>query len=433
MAASMKYIPREQDGLILANFTHGRLNVPEEGGSSETPNFKCYKHTDQGDKRRKHQRIVVAESNSMNYVGQNYGIHAPKHSSNCKYLVGVLDKKRGKMKVFDAQSFHLRPWFGESKGDEESVNATNNEKLSTLQKNDRLTEAFGSSRKQRALESRLRSAVTSQALETLANKAVKHAQSQPASAVKPDEADSGSILPPRNKKAQILNDVYDLNDIISPVCMEMLREVADTSVFLEATKEQITEWRTEEKYCDYILGHLEKLPTKAEDKQQRVCILVYMHYLRKMYAINQKDLKAKKVVVAEDLPDAFNQHFLDNFTQMSASVDGVRKQRSFPQKLKEKVLVRMLTLALLIDDFKTDLGHLQKGLTAQMYLFRNHARALGCKVKVTSAKVPKVSRKLGVHPLLAAPEEPKPPAEDQITAELILPSKFTKQKQKFKR
>ena len=31
-----------------------------------------------------------------------------------RYLVGVLDKESGKMKVYDAKSHQLRPWFGDS-------------------------------------------------------------------------------------------------------------------------------------------------------------------------------------------------------------------------------------------------------------------------------------------------------------------------------
>ncbi|XP_022091564.1 DNA-directed RNA polymerase I subunit RPA49-like [Acanthaster planci] len=424
MAASMRYVPCEnegKDGLILANFNHGRLNVAEESGPCQTLNFKYYKHTDQGDHRKKNQRILVAESNTMHYVGQNYGIHAPKHTSNCKYLVGVLDKKTGKMKIYDTQSFHLRPWFGQTRGEEESANVTGKEELTFLQKNDRLTEAFGSSRKQRALESRLRSAVTSQALETLASKAVKHAQSQPETVMVPDdEADTRGILPPCNKVAQSLKDVYNLEDIISPICMEMLKQVPDISVLEEATKEQITDWKKEGKYSDYILGHLEDLPKDAEERQQRVCILVFIHYLRKLYAISAKEIRAKKVVVAEDLPDVFNQHLLDTFTQMSASVDGVRMQRCFPRKLKEKVLVHMLTLALLIDGFKTDLLTLQRGMTAQMHLFRNHARALGCKVKVVTSKTPKVQKR----GMRSRQEAPTTPTEDEVMAELILPRDY---------
>ena len=61
--------------------------------------------------------------------------------------------------------------------------------------NDRLTEAFGSSRKQRALESRLRSAVTPKALETLANKAIEHAQTQPQSAYPSGKSPSDWSLP----------------------------------------------------------------------------------------------------------------------------------------------------------------------------------------------------------------------------------------------
>lgn len=50
---------------------------------------------------------------------------------------------------------------------------------SRLLQKDRLTEAFGSSRKQRAMESRLKNKVGTEALETSAAKALTHAANTP--------------------------------------------------------------------------------------------------------------------------------------------------------------------------------------------------------------------------------------------------------------
>ncbi|XP_033631933.1 DNA-directed RNA polymerase I subunit RPA49-like [Asterias rubens] len=424
MAASVEYFPRGEEGddeLILANFSHGRLNVNDDGACLQPPSFSYFKHRDQADKRRKNQRILVAESNSMQYIGQNFGIHAPRLSSHCKYLVGVLDKESGKMKVYDAKSHQLRPWFGDSsKASECITEGGEQEKLTYSEKNDRLTEAFGSSRKQRALESRLRSAVTPKALETLANKAIEHAQTQPQSAYpSDDEADSGGILPPCNQKAEFLRDVYNLDDIIAPLWMEEVLKLPLTSEFIDATDEQITEWQTEEKYCEYILDRLSRFPrSAAEERQEAACILAYIHYLRKISALGYQDMKTKQVIIDKDLPKSFNDHLVNMFTKTSASVDGVRSRRLFPKQLKEKSLIQMLTLALIVDEFKTDLSLLQKGLTAHLTMLRNHAKALGCRVKESKSATRKKS-------ILE-----KQSMLNCVTAELQLPRKYKKRPSK---
>ena len=45
-----------------ANFSHGRLNVTEDGSCLQPPQFTYYKHKDQDDKRKKNQRILVSYS-----------------------------------------------------------------------------------------------------------------------------------------------------------------------------------------------------------------------------------------------------------------------------------------------------------------------------------------------------------------------------------
>ena len=53
---------------FLANFNHGQLNVAEENGTPEAQtsiNFKYYKHKDQGDHRKKNQRILASSMKDL--------------------------------------------------------------------------------------------------------------------------------------------------------------------------------------------------------------------------------------------------------------------------------------------------------------------------------------------------------------------------------
>ncbi|XP_071501431.1 DNA-directed RNA polymerase I subunit RPA49-like [Diadema antillarum] len=380
--ASCSYISQEdQEKFTLAKFSHGRLQRHAEGTWRKTPSFSLLKSSESDDPRKSLRRILVADGDSMQYVGQNYGDQASKANSMCKYFVGVLDKKRGKMKVYDAQLLELHPWLGkkESKAEEEE-----SKDLSYAEKQDRLTEAFGSSRKQRAMESRLRGQVGSEALESSAAKALSHAGSLTSTPIKEDQGTS-DLLPPHDPTATLLQDVFKLHDLISPTHWDVLKPLAEE--LISGAVKNASEWKASKKYPHYVLNHLTGLSHLQENRQttQAVC-LVYVSFLMQLHKTHPKDMKGKKCLPG--VPRDIRAHLFESFTQMVPTPDGKREDRFLPKRLKDKLLSYILVLAQLIDSFHTEVTTLSEDLGIPVKKLITHARAIGCRTVTQTVASP---------------------------------------------
>uniref|UniRef100_A0A3B5MEZ7 Uncharacterized protein n=1 Tax=Xiphophorus couchianus TaxID=32473 RepID=A0A3B5MEZ7_9TELE len=77
--------------------------------NAESLDFSLYKNRDENNPRKKSRRILVAESNRLSYVGQNFGAGSLKCNSLCKYYVGVLNKQTMQMEVHNAVLFNMQP------------------------------------------------------------------------------------------------------------------------------------------------------------------------------------------------------------------------------------------------------------------------------------------------------------------------------------
>uniref|UniRef100_A0A674BFS8 DNA-directed RNA polymerase I subunit RPA49-like n=1 Tax=Salmo trutta TaxID=8032 RepID=A0A674BFS8_SALTR len=84
-------------------FSNGNLR------NTEQLNFSFYKNVDETNPRKKTRRMLVAESQRLSYVGNNFGTESLKCNNLCKYYVGVLNKETMKMEVHRAQLFNMQP------------------------------------------------------------------------------------------------------------------------------------------------------------------------------------------------------------------------------------------------------------------------------------------------------------------------------------
>ncbi|XP_041473062.1 DNA-directed RNA polymerase I subunit RPA49-like isoform X1 [Lytechinus variegatus] len=385
--ATCAFISSDQEKPTLAKFSHGRLQRNSDGTWKKSPSFTLLRSSDKDDKRKNLRRILVAEADSMQYVGQNYGDQASKANSMCKYMVGVLDKKTGKMKIFNSQLLELHPWLGKKEIKEEQNNKIND--FSLAEKKDRLTEAFGSSKKQRAMESRLKNKVGTEALETSAAKAVTHAADTP---VLPQDSDiDTSLLPPCDRSAKRPQDVYKLEDIISARHKKSLQSQAEE--LLTGAKSQLDEWKSTKKYPQYVLDHVPALLHEADHERSitQATKLLFLTFLMKLHATKPKELKT----CLKNAPPGIRTHLYDTFTQVTPTPDGQSEKQLLSKSCKDKLLSYILVLAQLIDTFHTDITALTKDLNVPVKRLLAHARFIGCKTSsqtITPSK-PKKRRK----------------------------------------
>ncbi|KAK3597680.1 hypothetical protein CHS0354_040055 [Potamilus streckersoni] len=315
----------------------------------------------------------------MLYTGKNYGESAPKAKGLCRYYIGVFDKKRGKMKVCDAEMFNLRPFINVVEKESTATSLSND--LSYIEKKDKLTSAFGSSRKRKAMESRLRNKVEAKELEKAMGSAVEMALSQER-LNPPSTQDSfgseSSLIPPCNKDAQRVEDVYNLHDLISTAELEELTSSA--KVFFDSTVTDIRIWKVDQIYPKYIVNHLSSLPLRENERWLKAKCLTYLSYLINLFNMKAKDLKRKDPLPRE-WPNRIRRNLSEKFTVKVNTNDGKKIITCIPARLKDKLLCHILVLALIIDDFSVEVGDLQMDTKVGVQRMQTHFQALGCQMK----------------------------------------------------
>ncbi|XP_066287315.1 DNA-directed RNA polymerase I subunit RPA49-like [Branchiostoma lanceolatum] len=305
----------------------------------------------------------------MQYVGRNFGPSAPRGNSLCKYMVGVLDKNTGKMRVYDTNSFTMRPVIHDkNEKQKDEVDLTYQEK------NDRLVDAFGGAKKKRAMESRLRDKVKREALETAMGAAVEDFMKTPEKLTGP-EMDTDSTIPPHDKNAAKPEDVYKVESLISPEVFEALKDVA--GVFVKATKEDVSQWRTEGRYSTFVLRQVATMPLDEEARLTRSCHVMYMWYLLALHGLKYSDWRKRDLPLPEGMPLLVKQQLLGAFT---VKADAARSRRAMPPRLKDKLLCYILVMGLIIEKFKLNLNDIQKDLKIALKKLMTLTRAVGCDV-----------------------------------------------------
>uniref|UniRef100_A0AAZ3R1C8 RNA polymerase I subunit E n=1 Tax=Oncorhynchus tshawytscha TaxID=74940 RepID=A0AAZ3R1C8_ONCTS len=139
-------------------FSNGTLR------NTQQLDFSFYKNVDETNPRKKNRRLLVAESDRLSYVGNNFGTGSLKCNNLCKYYVGVLNKETMRMEVHNAQLFNMQPVIPEN-------DASQNTDLTYREKVDSLIEAFGTNKQKRALTSRRLNQVGSETLQSAVAKA----------------------------------------------------------------------------------------------------------------------------------------------------------------------------------------------------------------------------------------------------------------------
>ncbi|XP_078601335.1 DNA-directed RNA polymerase I subunit RPA49-like [Branchiostoma floridae x Branchiostoma japonicum] len=364
---TLEYIPPEKvsNEPLLVQFTNGRLKP------DNPPNFGYFKSTESDDVRKRNRRVLVAETKRMQYVGRNFGPSAPRGNSLCKYMVGVLDKNTGKMRVYDTNSFTMRPVVHD-KNQEKNKDEVD---LTYQEKNDRLVDAFGGAKKKRAMESRLRDKVKREALETAMGAAVEDVMKTPEKLTGP-EMDSDSSIPPHDKRAVKPEDVYKVESIISPEVFEALKDVA--GVFVKATKEDISKWRTEGRYSTFVLRQVATMPVDEEARLTRSCHIMYMWYLLALHGLKYSDWRRRDLPLPDGMPLLVKQQLLGAFT---VKADAARSRRAMPPRLKDKLLCYILVMGLIIEKFKLNLNDIQMDLKIAQKKLMTLTRAIGCDVQ----------------------------------------------------
>jgi len=360
---------------IVASFSNGRLNV----NHPDDVRFGYFANTT-GKFAGRHQRMLIAETDRARYVGRNYGPDAISAPTVCQYMLGVYDKRTNKVRLVDAELFHLRPSTEDSDdegGDSEPEQKTEDD-LTYAQKQARLTEEFGTAKGKRMVEARMRNRVKSQSLESVIASAVT--ESAP---VKADQSESEcpAAVPPHNKDATQPEDVYVLDDLISQA--EMVALMGPSSTFVNATFEEINKWREDGTYPGYVMHQLSILPPQGSLRQHRSAVLLYWTYLHQL--LHECNKQTKDSSLLPDVPGIIRRSLFDRFTQVFGGKHG-KSIRKMPALQKDLLRSYMLVLCLILEEFSLDFTALQRDLDVSLPQLEKCFKAVGCKTSRQSSK-----------------------------------------------
>lgn len=322
------------------------------------------------------------------------------------FLIGVLDKDTKEVSVQNTPYFIMKPecYLGTRSDTDQALGV--NQGTSYSEKLNLLTAAFGSSKKRKAMQTKLKNKIDTETLETAVSAAVEESKKNVQIQAETEEAGNDensleqfSILPVPNKNAQTPVEVYNLNEILGVTQGEFDRFTGEQSTkFASATTESIKKWKDLSVYTDYVCEHaaiISGSKSSHQYKLQKSKQLAYMNYLMMLYRLKSAQLRTKNPLNSSEVPDAAVNRLFEQYTVVSASNAQSKNVRSMPRRLKDKLICHILILALHIDDFTTNLDTFQKDLKLSIQKISDFYQALGCYVKtqVTTVNGKKLASK----------------------------------------
>ncbi|XP_034043393.1 DNA-directed RNA polymerase I subunit RPA49 [Thalassophryne amazonica] len=356
MAVSCSFVScgeeKNNDQALIVRFSNGSVK------NTDKLDFTTYKNTDEKNPRKKNRRLVVAESNRLCYVGNNFGNGSLKCNNLCKYYVGVLNKETMQMEVHRAELFNVLPVIpGETTESQKSEDTTQTYR----DKVDSLIEVFGTNKQKRALSSRRLNQVGSDTLHQAVAKAASTVIDQKGvKALQQEVADMDSQgehvlhLPPCNADTDLPENVYPFDDLLSPVEFEALEQAGSKMAAL--TPEELQTLRDNGRRLS-VLKHLETLPSAGEAKEKIARCAYYLSLLLKL--VQQRSITSK-FGQEEGCPRIIQIKLLRTFTV--ETFNNGRIQNMVSASMRTKLAAYCLALLLHMGHMTADLTSLHRDL-----------------------------------------------------------------------
>ncbi|XP_005529545.1 PREDICTED: DNA-directed RNA polymerase I subunit RPA49 [Pseudopodoces humilis] len=366
--------PEAERPAALVRFANGKLRRPD------SLRFTVYRNRDTAHPRKKHRRILVSETERLCYVGQNFGSEVLKCNSLCRYFIGVLDKNSGQMEVYNAEIFNMQPLLSDNLLPDDTKDY---QTKSYREKMDLCIEAFGTSKQKRALSSRRMNAVGSDIVNTAVTKAAANViDAKGVTALMQDMAQDdvqniSAFLPPCHEDADRPEHVYKFEDILSPAEYEALRVPA--AALASVSAEEMAKRAEERSHCSFVLEELKFLPTDERSRDHKARCLWFLDTLVKF---SQLKVIKKKHPMGPECPHIISRKLMKNFSSLTYNNGSI--QNLISASMRAKITAYVITLALHINNFQTDLTVLQNDLKLPESRILDIAKAL--RLRVTKTK-----------------------------------------------
>jgi len=303
----------DADGPVLCSFSGGSPPMDARGAA-----FHLYGHTD---KRKKHQRVLEAETDVMRYSARNFGSgSAAFRTSQGRYAVAVVTKGEGvagahvTAKLYPTASPVL-PVAAVVKAVEEAeakraaaaANATNTDDYATKKR--LLVDTFGSKKRQRIVRSNQANRVALD--EESADRLLQDARAS----IETDPNHSKwtldrTWLPPHDKDTTDPSEIYTLVGMVGEEAFTALAAPGKALLKLAKKPAQLAQ----SKHTAVVKGCVPGLLAleKAEQKPAAKAV-AYLDALLTFLLLPRRG-KADALGEEESIPEAVQAHLLDTFT-----------------------------------------------------------------------------------------------------------------------
>lgn len=369
---TFKYAKNKRRSLV--KFANG---VPESKSSFETKLME---------KESSDERLLHAKSDNLAYLGSNIKCQGQN------FVVCEVDESSGKVEVFDVDFYTMKPLIKSlfttveesTKGAvmPKDANKNNSDERTYSEKQDDLTDVFGSHKRKRAMAARIRNkvvdnmSVIQESVETVL-KSVDTSQLDDTMLASNSIEASNTILP-CNQSATDVKQAYSLQQLIPE---QVSRSLIDVSKHLLNLSNADALQMMEDGVPHYVVNHAKSPPRNVVGNtqlhQEYVCCLQLFRHLVTIYKMRASESKSSKLF--EEEPPAFRKWALSEFFL------GEGRQRKMPQRLKDKAIAIALVLAWNIDSFSSDSELLRRDFQVSQRKLNMIVRALGGSCKVSKA------------------------------------------------
>ena len=292
-------------------------------------------------------RMMVVNGSLVKYVGNKND-----HEHGCKFLAAKINSTTGLAEVFSTESYVLRPVVPTNLHcTKEDIGTNPSVKRNFWQQQDDLNTDFGSHRKRKALNSRLRNNITdsTDALNDSISKTIETDESLCQGEISLSLNQYSTVLP-CNIHADVVEDVYAISSLFSNELLHSI--VQEATALVNSSEEQVQKWIHDKKVgysCKFVLEHLDtyKDHTTFTVERQAVYLQLFI-YLVVTYKLRHKDYCSKDIEAYKNFNGTVKMWLLSTFFL------GQGKGRKMPYRLKHKILAYAIIIAWHLDNFNTN-------------------------------------------------------------------------------
>ncbi|XP_069668742.1 uncharacterized protein Polr1E isoform X2 [Periplaneta americana] len=339
----MAALSRKQ-GTSKVSFQNGKF-IPKE-----PEKWKCelYEHRKTGERV-----LAMAEDSEHVFSG-------PALSDETKIvqrLLAIRNKKTNKIRLVPVESFHLTP----------KTHVEKPASISVVTQEDKLTLGikFGSKQRQRIIENSIRMRVDENMLKDQLSQVIDGVSEEKYEIPPTPDVSNNPYLPPANRNANTIEEVYNLHDFVSAEELTSLQEQA-----IQIMKDSKN--FKKEDFSPFFWHCISKISDTGNSKQllERFCLLLYADNLIKFLRTNMKLLRRQRFMICPYSED-ISKKIMDTFSFDTPS------GRTRPNSLKDKGICHLIVLGLLLSNANLDLEPLCKSLSVSVQRLQHFSRLIG--------------------------------------------------------